>query len=475
MKRQLLLIVFTVLFPLYAVCQTTDFSKEELLDTGLPLVTVTTVDGVLPTCDYVEAPEGCWGSSITNKTKVPSRLTMVKGNDILYDSGDYVKDKSGLTIALRGNTSAYSPKKSYKLKLQKKADMLLRGNDSKYKDKSWLLIKDDYSMSLNTMVGMKVSQLMGLQWTPQMMFVNLVLNDDYKGVYMLIESVKDNSKCRLDIDSDTGYIMEYDPYWWNEDLSLDEGTYYQYGSMRYTFKYPDAGDFTDEQLNYIQQYIKNVEASIANGTYPEYIDIESFAAWVLTHDIMGIFDGGGSNIYLTKYDNTDGSKLMMANIWDMDTIYRKEGEWSAIHEMWAFYFKWLFESDNKSFVHAYKDKWQEIAPDLLSEMTTFLNDFRQSDTAAALDKALILDGQRWDITPTTVEKDVEKGLQYFEQRIPWLEENIAEIDITSGIRKMKMDKDNKAETASSYATTGQKVGSSHKGITIRGNKKFIKK
>ena len=108
-------------------------------------------------------------------------------------------------------------------------------------------------------------------------------------------------------------------------------------------------------------------------------------------------------------------------------------------------------------------------------MTTFLNDFRQSDTAAALDKALILDGQRWDITPTTVEKDVEKGLQYFEQRIPWLEENIAEIDITSGIRKMKMDKDNKAETASSYATTGQKVGSSHKGITIRGNKKFIKK
>ena len=37
-----------------------------------------------------------------------------------------------------------------------------------------------------------VNELCGLQWTPQYMFVNLLMNDDFRGLYTLIESVDRN-------------------------------------------------------------------------------------------------------------------------------------------------------------------------------------------------------------------------------------------------------------------------------------------
>ena len=38
-----------------------------------------------------------------------------------------------MILKIRGNHSAYSEKKPYKIKLQKKADLLLRNNDDVYK------------------------------------------------------------------------------------------------------------------------------------------------------------------------------------------------------------------------------------------------------------------------------------------------------------------------------------------------------
>lgn len=113
----------------------------------------------------VQAPEGCWGTGTTNKTKVPARMTIRRGEDVLYDSGDYQKDVSGLLLSIRGNTSAHTDQPPYKLKLQKKADLLLRG-DKTYNDKQWLLLRDNDVRTLNAKVGFKVGELAGLQWTP---------------------------------------------------------------------------------------------------------------------------------------------------------------------------------------------------------------------------------------------------------------------------------------------------------------------
>lgn len=87
---------------------------------GYTTVYVNTVNGEEPTYERVDHPDGYFGSSITNVTKVNGRMFMMEGNDTLYDSGD-----EGMTIRVRGNTSAVLfLKKPYKIKLNKKADLL---------------------------------------------------------------------------------------------------------------------------------------------------------------------------------------------------------------------------------------------------------------------------------------------------------------------------------------------------------------
>ena len=176
---------------------TVQMSLSEIIALGLPVIYVETVDHEEPSCDYVSAPSGSMGKSITNVTKVHGRLVVYNRLDnmdsVMYDSGDYEKDVSGMTIKLRGNTSAYDVKKPYKIKLQKKFDLMFGGNEAVYKDKEWLLLRDDY---LYTTAGLLVNELVGMTWTPRHRFVNLVINDRYRGAYLLCESIKRNPDCR---------------------------------------------------------------------------------------------------------------------------------------------------------------------------------------------------------------------------------------------------------------------------------------
>ena len=240
--------------------------RQTILSTGLTLVEITTVDGEMPTCDKVRHPSGCYGKSIAKMTKVPGRLTITKGENVVYDSGDYQEDVSGMTVRIRGNASAwdfYPP--PYKIKLQKKADLLCRGNEDKYKDKNWLLLRD---VELRTMIGLKVGEMAGLQWTPACEYVNVIFNGDYYGVYILMESVRRNPDCRLNVDK-TGFIFEYDQYWWNTGLYVESAI--EPTPMNYTFKYPEEEDMTDQQLAYFTDLMARVEQSVLDGKQTSFI------------------------------------------------------------------------------------------------------------------------------------------------------------------------------------------------------------
>ena len=168
-------------------------TTDSLLRINIPLVVIETNNYEEPTFDKVITPEGCWGNGITNAQKVPGRMLIVYEKKILYDS-----EKEGIKIKVRGNTTAYEEKKPYKIKLSKAADLLLRGDDKKYADKDWCLIKDELLMAK---VGFYLGELIGMTWTPRYKYVNLVMNSKYLGPYMLIEAVEKNNSCRLNVDA----------------------------------------------------------------------------------------------------------------------------------------------------------------------------------------------------------------------------------------------------------------------------------
>jgi spore coat protein CotH len=440
---------------------------------NLPVIHIETVNGEMPTYKRAETPDGCWGMGIKNITKVPGRLFMTLRDSIIYDTGNYVEDVSGMTIRVRGNSSAVAfDKKPYKIKLQKKYDLLMRGDEEKYKDKEWVLLKDEKS-TIFKQINNKVSKILDLQWTPEIQYVNVVFNGEYWGMYELCESVKRNTSCRLNVD-DSGYIFEYDLFWWNEDLYVKSPTpLSDPWPMNYTFKYPDSKDITNDQLGYFKSMIAKTERSLIDGDYQEFIDIDSFVSWILAHDLLGNHDDKGSNIFLTKLDSTENSKVMMGNLWDMDRIFEMEGEWDPSHNM--FFYKKLFNSKNKAFVKAYKDKWNQLSTKLTDDLMTYLDEFANSELAEAIDKSTKLDNRRWDTDFESTSYYVNKAKKWLTSRKEWLDRKINKLDTGDSTNIMSHEDNQLNNSSASYFNLrGQKVDQPiGKGIYIKNGKKII--
>lgn len=428
---------------------------------SMPVVVINTVDGEEPTGEYVVAPEGCNGGSIRNATKVPGSIVIYKGDETLYDSGPFEEGVSGMKYKIRGNWSSWLPKKPFKIKLEKKADLLCRG-DKKYKDRNWLLIKEEY-MLLSLYAGTEINRLVGMPWTPAFQFVNVVINGDFRGLYALCESVRRNTDCRLNVDNLTGYVLEYDPYWWNEDFYVPSSY-----NENYTFKHPDVEDFTEEGASYISEAVLEMEQSVKAGTYPSYIDVPSFASWLVAHDILGTQDGLGSNIFMMKYDNTAASLFTMANLWDFDTICKKEGNWATIHNMYVF--KDLLSSDNTLFKDTYVTRYHELSPEIFSRIDYLLDSLSTSTLATELQLSKQWDCERWDFTRPSIEEEITTLREWFADRKTWMDNNMP---ATSGIVQHKVTNAN--HPSPTYDLQGRAVTPLSKGVYIKNGKKYIVK
>ncbi len=436
-------------------------SLDSIKSLGLPVITIETVDGEEPTCEYVDHPEGMAGYGIRNATKVPGRLTITLGDEVLYDSGPYAKNVGGMRIKIRGNSSAYPQKKPYKMKLEAGADLLLRGNDETYSDKDWLLIKDS---DLRQCIGYETSRLMGMEWTPGYRYVNVVMNGDYRGLYLLCEPVERNKRCRINV-SETGYIVESDAYFWNEDLYIPS-------SLRpfgWTLKYPDEDNITEERLVWLTSELAGLEEALSGDSYAERIDVESFARWLLTHDILGTWDSYGSNLFIARYDTLD-SKVRMPVLWDFDTIFRMEGAWANVHHE-RFFFHHMLASEEDTFRRAYLWLWNEVHQAVFEGMLSYIDSYAASEEASAIDASMRLDAERWNSGYTYLGDHLDKARVWFESREAWLDERIAE-----EIGALHIDEAHNSpieQTGPTYNAWGMPVFNGYFGIIIQGGRKYI--
>ena len=471
MKRKLILLIFILFCINEVIAQNTDFSQENIDKIGLKVIHIETENNEEPECEFAEAPEGCMGMTSINAKKVKCRIYITLKGDTLYDSGMFEKNQSGATIKINGNTSAYFAipgNYPYKIKLQKKADLLNRNNE-RFDDKEWRLINDGYT--LNTIIGLKISELLQFSWTPAYTPCNVFINGDYRGCYLLIESVKRNKDCRINVDKTSGYIVERDPYWWKENRFFTTNYFASSKGYRWTWKYPDEDDVLLEQEDYITQFINDTEQSILNGTYSNYIDIKSFAKWILAHDILGSKDSGGTNLYVAKYDDTPNSLLEMPVLWDFDSNFRMEpGEFSKCHNNAVdFYFYNLFNNTNNSFTSKYKELWLQIKPTLLSTITQYILSITDSEYGRALESSRMLHYNRWGYTPyETIGELAQEAINWFNNHLDKLDVNINKLADNTSISAIKTK-----EKYDVYNLLGNKVYKPKKGIYIKNKRKII--
>ena len=440
---------------------------------GLPVVEINTVNREFPHYYSIDAPEGCYGHSITGATKVPGRVTISLGDSLMFDSGEYEEDVSGMRVNIRGNYTARMPKKPYKVKLEKKNDMLRRG-DARFYDKNWLLLT---TQDIKADVGSKVAEMLGMPFVAAFEHVNLIFNGEYKGNYLLMESVRRNTDCRINISKD-GYIFEYDPYYWNEDVAVPSSIIQSYS--QYTFKYPDPDEITEEQIALFTDMIYKVENSLLDGTYPAYVDVGSFAAWVLANDLLGTNDWAGCNKFMTKYDNTEATKLQMPCLWDFDSVVPDTTTWFSNYWFYkheGFFFDFLFNNPNQAFLKEYVRLYDELAPTFFDEMDAWLEDLRHSGLAQPMEQAIVLDSIRWKEARKPFDESIEYAHKWFAWRKKWIDQHIVEyrqMIIPTGIDVVLEGRDIFGEgNAPVYNLQGQRFSRPQKGINIRNRRKVV--
>ena len=411
---------------------TTGHSAKSLNHSGDPrpvTLYITTLDGEEPAFDIAYPPEGAVGVGICNHTKVKGRLVMATGTDTLYDSGEWAEDTSGMTIKVRGNTSAASANGQlpYKIKLVKKADLLLRGN-KEYKHKEWALLRGTWKSNVFAnqqtcilpLLGTEVSRAAGEEWSPEGNFVQVYLNGKFRGIYYLIEAIA-RGDGRIQVD-DSGFIAENDAYWWNAGGEYFK-TSHQEPSMGWTFKYPELDEITDEHKDDIVNCIEEFEDSLYNNHPLDSIaDLHSFARWVLVHDYLGTKDAWGSNMYMYRQSldalHPETARLKMATPWDFDSSFSiPDSEWSVPHYAICFYYNMLFTRPD--FVQAYVDVWNEVRDSIYTKVADRLHAFEQRNTTAFETMRLTCNTQQsTDLqVKNSLHNQVEEALQHLTTRV----------------------------------------------------------
>lgn len=443
---------------------------DSLSNMEIPLVVINTVDWEEPTCDVVTPPDGAWGSGIMNATKVLAGMQIILKGDTLYDSGEYVKKESGLTVKIRGNSSGRKTKKPYKLKLQKKADLLFRG-DKKFKDKEWVLLRSGDSFV--TQIGFWTSELMGQEWTPSYNVVNLWMNGFYRGLYILCEPVTVNSDSRIQVDEKDGYVVEADPYWWTEDICFPSSL--TAPQLKFTYKYPDPEDITDEWHEAVSSDVLAHEATISDGTFDGHYDCESFAKWLLGWDLLGSDDTAGGNMYIVKKDAA--SKIAMGPLWDFDNSFGISDSWIE-HHFNTFYFHHMLNSSNDSFRVACKNVWEErgriVTEGLIERINAFADSSLATDYQSSLNfiEECDVPNDFWQPYIGDLETMREFSIDFIAKRADWIDAHIDEV--VSGVEIIGNDSSSHS-SKQAFDVLGRPVSFDTPGLQIRdGRKVFVK-
>ena len=304
----------------------------------------------------------------------------------------YCFDSLSGKIKGRGNSTWNMAKKPYKLKFDKKIDLFGNG-----KAKTWTLIANycDKSMIRNY-IAYSMGELLESDYVTSTQFIDLFLNGEYLGVYLVCEQ-NEVGENRVEIDEsytdvNTGYLLELDR------KIVEEGVegfdWFSLNTFPYAIKSPDTEDvqYTSEFLIYINEYLNNSFNSILSKNYEDvknYIDVDSFAKTYIVHELMNMLDVDYSSFYLVK--DKDG-KLKAGPLWDFDISsgnynYNFTNPATSYSVLWAkqrnpWYNKLLEIEEFRNLVCDYlKDNYIKICKllnNILNETDDFKNSFERN-------------------------------------------------------------------------------------------------
>ncbi len=230
------------------------------------------------------------------------------------------------SVRQRGNGTFTYDKKSYKIKLDEKTDLLLGGSENSAKAaRDWVLLAEffDRSNLRNYYAFQAASMLEGLDFVTDCCFVEVYLQGEYRGVYLLCEQVEVDD-ARIDIDDQTteevGFLLEQV----QGMTAKQEYTFivpYQDTEMFFDLRSDFIGDDEQQAEDYwrVQGVLEQVVAALDSGDQDEIaavLDLDSCVDMYLLHEFMLNIDVGWGSFY--TYCKAGEEKLYFSPPWDFD-------------------------------------------------------------------------------------------------------------------------------------------------------------
>ena len=252
---------------------------------------------------------------------------------VLYtaDGKETFSDKNGI-LKGRGNYTWDKDKRPYNLTLSTEG-ALLGMNPSK----NWILLANATDeTNLNNQLALDLASRVGLPWTPHCQWVDLYLNGEYSGLYLLTEKVEVHEN-RLDIAADPeSFLCKVDllERWAtlrNPFLSASDRT----------IEVTEPQHLTINRLAEIEDLVNQLEVEMSSGRDLRDSTLLDLDSWVRRYLIDEITANIDSDLASSYFYYSDG-KFFAGPVWDYDMTF---GNSNRNHDPVAFVAKNPKKSD----------------------------------------------------------------------------------------------------------------------------------
>lgn len=415
------------------------------------------------------------------------------------DATDTLKIKPA-TIRLRGNASMSFPKKPYRIKFENKHHVF----NSPASAKKWTLINSYGDKTLmRNILAFELSKRLEMEYTPFNKAVDLIVNGEYKGCYLLCDQIEvDKDRVNIEKMDSTcisgdlltgGYLVEVDAY-----ANSEPNYFYSNRGNPVNIKYPDSDEVLPQQTDYIKNQFNMMESSLfssgfstATG-YRQLLDLDSFLKNFLVGEVSGNTDTYWST---NMYKHRGDAHFYVGPVWDFDLAFENDNRTYPICQKSDFVYTFgSCAGHMKDFVN----RIVKNDPGAAATLSNMWADARRNKglsaesfielvdkTAKELNESQKLNFIRWPILSEYVhqnwqasgsyEGEVEIVKNYIAQRFPWMDAKLG-FDAT-GINDI--NNNISTDTEDIFTIDGIKVSTNEKklpkGVYVRSGRKFIVK
>ena len=285
----------------------------------------------------------------TNGTQIVDEPKIIANMGIIYNGYSEVNKTTDpfnhydgkVGIEIRGNTSQLFPKKSYAFETRDPSNPQNDQAESLLglpEEEDWVLYGPYADKTLiRNALAYHLSRKMG-HYAPRTKFCELIINDEYKGLYLLIEKIKrDDNRVNISKLKDTdnegdeltgGYVFKVDQIqgsqtkgWWSvypPDFMSGAGLFYQYHS-------PSQTKITEEQKQYIHNWMDNFENVMnadfkydSNLGYYRFVDMNDIVDFLIISEACKNYDTCFSSFFMYKDKDSKDPTLHFGPIWDFN-------------------------------------------------------------------------------------------------------------------------------------------------------------